>query len=223
MFLIFDLDDTLIETSKCLALPAMKRAFTAMLEEGLNLEESAFEDLLKINASSISSRASVQTFWEKHSNKKEILDAGLSALSSPFEDSISLEPVPDALEILEELQGVCPLALVTMGTPKLQRQKMKKAGIQLQRFSTLIVGRGPSKKKDYQRVALELGLPCEEGVVCGDRVPIDLSPAKELGFFTVHFPNGRGKVHGSPREDVDTTIHSLKELKRVIIGKKNEV
>lgn len=198
----------------------LKRVFQAMVKQGMGLGEEKLHELLAINAHALSSRAAVHLFWEKYSCQPEVLEAGLEALFAPLEEEVLLAPVPGALELLEELHGVCPLALVTMGNADLQRQKMKKAGIQPERFSTLIVGTGPSKKKDYQQVLMKLGLPASEGIVCGDRVPIDLTPAKELGLFTVHFLNGRGRVHSQPQADVDLTIHSLNQLKQVMIGKR---
>ncbi|MBS0628905.1 MAG: HAD family hydrolase [Verrucomicrobia bacterium] len=211
MLIIFDLDDTLIETSKCLTPLYLRFAFEAMGLAG------TLEELIEINEKALSSKVAIREFWSKRSEKQEILQAGLEALKRPLPSDVTIEPVPGAKEVLVTLQAHHTLALVTAGHAELQLQKMKKAGIQPAQFSKLIVGSGPSKKSDYQRVLVELNVAPGEGVVCGDRVEIDLTPAKELGLYTVHFQNGRGLVHSTPRESVDLTIKTLKELKEVFV------
>jgi FMN phosphatase YigB (HAD superfamily) len=93
---------------------------------------------------------------------------------------------------------------------------MEKAGIQPQRFSKLVFGSKPSKKSDYQSVLDELDVDPKQAMVIADRVSVDLSPAKELGMFTVHFPNGRGKVHNGPSSDVDVRIETLQEVLKLV-------
>lgn len=216
MLVIFDLDDTLIETSKCLTRNYLRLAFDAMKKKGLKVGEEAFSELISINEMAISSRAALKEFWLSHSDQIEILNSGLEALKTPLPEKWAIDPVPGALELLEELAGDYLLAIATQGDPHLQRQKMKKAGIQPEQFSKLTVGSGQSKKEDYIEILAELNVSPQEAIICGDRVPADLSPAKELGLFTVHLSNGRGKIHKEPKEHVDIYIQSLKELQKVI-------
>jgi len=190
----------------------MRRAFEAM---GGGTEQ-LFEELVRVNRGSISSKEAIHQFCQKNGYSKEILEAGIESLWDSLDREIPIERVAGALKLLDELQGVCPIALVTMGREAFQFEKMEKAGIQQGKFSKLIVGEGPSKKMDYQRVADAFGLPASEGIICGDRVPIDLSPGRELGMTTVHFRNGRGLVHNEPREDVDRSIDSLEEIQRLV-------
>ncbi|NGX26550.1 MAG: Phosphoglycolate phosphatase [Chlamydiae bacterium] len=215
MLVIFDLDDTLIETSKCLTTHYLHIAFVAMQSAGLEVEENAFDELLSINEKELSSRFALKKFYNNYSDQIRIYEAGFAALKTPLPEEISLEIVPGALEVLDELQTAHTLALVTAGDSNLQRQKLEKAGIQPERFSKLVIGKGLSKKLDYQRVLSELNVHPQEVLVCGDRVPIDLTPAKQLGLCTVHFRNGRGLVHDEPKADVDFTIHTLKQLNEV--------
>ena len=56
-----------------------------------------------------------------------------------------------------------------------------------------------------------------EIVVIGDRIEVDLSPAKELGMHTIHFNNGRGKVENFIfHRDVDYQICSLRDVSDMI-------
>lgn len=192
-----------------------------MTEEGLDVGENtlAFNRLLSINQQAISSRQALTDFWKLYSNQVEILTSGLSTLKTPIPSDLPIDLVPGALECLDYVGNFCDLALVTMGDFNFQIAKMEKAGIQPARFSKLIVGKGSSKKSDYHRILEEFQSLPSDGIVCGDRVSIDLSPAKELGLFTVHFKNGRGKVHSKPVEDIDLSIKTLKELHEVIVNK----
>lgn len=207
---IFDLDDTLVETSKCLTPYYLRQAYEAMQQAGLPSEKKSFTKLIQCNQESLTSKEAVQKFCDHL--PKNIIEAGLNALSLDIPQSLSLDPVPGALALLEILQEYHTLALVTCGMESIQKQKLKKAGIQPERFSKLVVGNGLSKKVAYQEVMENFKASPNDVLVCGDRISLDLSPAKELGFFTVHFRNGRGKIHFEPQSDVDLTIHSLNEL-----------
>ncbi len=189
-----------------------------MVKAGLNIENRSegLERLFSINREALTSGEALASFVSLHGCDKAILQKGLEALKRPIPDSLPLEAVPGAIELIEELGQENTLSLVTIGSAELQLQKMKKAGIQQGKFSTIVVERGSSKKSIYQRILKENGCDPSEVIVCGDRVPIDLSPGKEIGFTTVHFPNGRGRYFSTPKEDVDHTIPALKELKKVI-------
>ncbi|MDN3505794.1 MAG: HAD family hydrolase [Simkaniaceae bacterium] len=207
--MIFDLDDTLIETSKCLTPYYLRSCFSAMQGAG---SAGSLDDLIQLNEKALTLTAALEEFC---GGKKEIYQAGLSALNQPLPKNISIDLLPGALEVLDELQAVHTLALVTKGNPQFQRLKMEKAGIQPERFSKLVIGNGPSKKSDYQMVLSDLKIDPSEALVCGDRVSVDLSPAKELGMFTVHIRNGRGEFHDGPMEHVDFAINDLKQLYEV--------
>jgi len=205
---IFDLDDTLIETSKCLTPYYLELAFSKMQQAGF---EGDFNQLLTLNKRALSAKNALYELCPE----KKILERGLEALSSPLPDEISLEIVPGALDVLEELQKNHTLALVTGGNADFQWKKLKKAGIQPGQFSKLVASDGPSKKLSYQTVLNELKFDPNETLVCGDRVPVDLSPAKELNLFTVHFRNGRGLFQNEPKADVDFSIDRLNQLHEV--------
>ena len=93
---------------------------------------------------------------------------------------------------------------------------MKKAGIDSTIFSKLVVSEERNKKPHYQAIAEELGFERGEAIVCGDRIAVDLSPARELGYKTVHMRWGRGLNGAGPRSDVDYTITELVEIKEII-------
>lgn len=211
MLIIFDLDDTLVETTKCLTPRYLKDAHQAMGSIG------PLEELMALNETTLTSKGAITAFWQRYSEDLEVLEKGLETMGQSIPEDLELELVPDCLETLSLIKDMASsIALVTRGEPRLQLQKVEKAGIQQSVFSKLIISSGPSKKSDYQKVIRDLGQDPKDVVVCGDRVPLDLTPAKELGLFTVHFQHGRGRSHQEPKKDVDLVIYRLKELIQVL-------
>lgn len=209
MLIIFDLDDTLIDTTFAIT-PRRHRA----VFETLKLEK--WERFSEINQKSLSSSQAFEIFFNEMNLSKEKLKKALSLLGKPLPEDCEVPATPGAKELIERLHLSHTLALVTIGRPKLQLQKMKKAGIQPEIFSKLIVGRGPGKKQEYEKILIELGFSPQETVVCGDRISIDLTPAKILGLTTIHYPRGRGEGKTGNPEDVDFTITELKDLERYL-------
>ena len=62
----------------------------------------------------------------------------------------------------------------------------------------------------------ELGYSPSEVLVCGDRIPADLIPARELGFRTAQIKWGRGLNSTKHKGDVDYSISALGELKGIV-------
>lgn len=215
MLIVFDLDDTLVETTRCLTRFYLKKALKEMVRAGFWIQdfESAYQNLLSLNQKKLFSKEALTEFC---AHQSQFLSVGLQAMKSLIPDEIELEAVEGALLLLEELQSICPIALVTRGEPQLQMQKMKKAGLPKEQFSKVVVSKVSGKKEAYVQVFSELCVDPQDVWVCGDRVPLDLSPAKELGCKTIHFRNGRGKYHHEPKADVDFSIQYLKNLRDVL-------
>lgn len=209
MLIIFDLDDTLIDTTRIIT-PFKHRA----VFKELQLEN--WERFVEINRNSIGTLQAFKVFFTEMGLPQEFLERAKTILTAPLPEEFEVQRVPGALPLLERLQTFHTLALVTLGDPKLQLQKMNKAGILPQLFSKLIVGRGPSKKPEYQKILAEFEVSPEEAIVCGDRIAIDLTPAKELGLTTIHYPHGRGEGRTGNPEDVDFKITKLDGLENFI-------
>ena len=119
-------------------------------------------------------------------------------------------------EILSELVRKHTLAIVTYGKKQFQLEKLKKAGIDTSIFSRIVVSESKDKKPHYQALLKELDIPASEVLVCGDRIHRDLSPAKELGFKTVHLRWGRGLGEIAQEGTVDFSIAHLSKLKVIV-------
>lgn len=213
MWIVFDLDDTLVETTRVLTPFQYRRTLAHLITLGVAVaeHEETFSLLLRIDARS--ERASLA--WAEGAEllglSKEELDIALKFFYGPLPAQFPLEPVPGAKETLETLHQRHQLALVTIGEPTNQLAKLERAGLEPNLFSKILVGSG-DKRPHYRALLAQNGLSPGQVVVCGDRPLIDLLPAKELGCLTVQMQNGRGLVSPHSGGAVDLTIGRLKDL-----------
>jgi len=194
-------------------------ALQKMVQEGLQLEskEEALDLLRRLDRGAESARAALSEFIEILGADDRFFQIGVQEVYGELPPDIAVFPQSEALETLAELKESHQLALVSYGYPQQQLLKMKKAGIDSTIFSKIIISEDRNKKPHYQTIVEELGFTPQETVVCGDRIVIDLSPAKELGCKTVHMRSGRGLYAASTsKEDADFTISELKQIREII-------
>jgi len=212
--IVFDLDDTLFDTSGSISPGILKNALIAMRDAGLFVQTFAksYAELLRLNTFHMSTREAVEEFIDINRAPSTCLDVGMNAIyhSPYFHDPIDL--LEDCIEVLETLVKEHTLALVTKGKERVQREKMDRAGISMQFFTHLYFCEGANKKRAYQKLEEESGISPLKSLVCGDRISLDLAPAKELGYNTVQIRWGRGLGNTGLKKHVDYTILSLKEL-----------
>ncbi|HEY4254930.1 MAG TPA: HAD family hydrolase [Chlamydiales bacterium] len=213
MFLIFDLDDTLIDTSGCVTPHALKNALQLLLQGKETVED--FSLLQKINASSLKTPIALETFSKQKNISTEHLERAIESLKHPLPSDFVVSCTPSAKEILRYFAARYPLALVTGGHPPFQLEKLEKAGIEVSLFSKIGIPEDSVKKPFYDRFAREIGKKPEQVWVCGDRIPMDLQPAHELGFNTIHMRWGRGQQMKS-EPWIDHSISTLSELRNII-------
>lgn len=212
MLIIFDLDDTLIDTSGSVTPFKLEVAARILLGRPATVQELA--ELRAINSASTKTPDALRQFAQ-HKGVLERLKLAVEELSAPLPDDFRVACTPQAQEILHYYRSRCPVALVTGGHPPFQREKLKKAGFEEAFFSKMAIPEDSVKKPFYQAFAEELGVAPNEVWVCGDRIPMDLAPAHALGFHTVHMRWGRGKQMNT-EPWIDHSIASLAELRNVI-------
>lgn len=226
--LIFDLDDTLIDTFNYLSPIKLREAFKAMLKAGLKTasEKEAWELLQNINLKSISVKQTFQNFLKdnnspEHQNlvnstveTNKLLEIALNEYYKKIPEDCCLNTTPDALEVIKELQKKYKLAIVSKGEEELQYKKIKKSGIQQSWFKKIIIV-SEEKKTAYQSLLQENKYPNSEILVCGDKYELDLLPAKELGLVTVHFLWGRAK-NDPQKYNTDYIITDLKDILKIV-------
>lgn len=209
---IFDLDDTLIDTSGAVTPWKLREALVAMT--GAAAPE-LLAQLVAINLRSAKTTQAIELFCRQYQISPEKRRAALDSLYLPLPEDFTIPCTPFAKEILAYCRSLGPVALVTGGYPPFQLEKLKKAGIEASLFSNMAVPEDSVKKPFYEAIAREFSVSGAEVWVCGDRVAVDLVPARELGFKTVHMRWGRGR-HVPTEPWVDASISELSELRKVI-------
>lgn len=217
MLIIFDLDDTLIDTSGAVTPFKMKECLKLLVREGLPVSnfDRSYQELLAINAKSPKSKDALSRFIESAGGDPRLLEAVLREMTAPLPEDFVIPTTPNAKEILEWASRSHTLALVTGGHPPFQREKLKKAGIEPAIFSKIDIPEDSVKKPCYQGLLKEFSVPPQQVLVCGDRIAMDLVPAHELGIQTVHMRWGRG-AQGQTEAWIRHAITDLSELKRIV-------
>ncbi len=229
MLIIFDLDDTLIDTSGCIQPIKLSLALEKMIEAGLEMRmdfKSAYNLLIKINETSASGKEALRKFLGQIGAGDVFLPVGeryYYGSSNDIYDSYGgygqkdfpVSSLADAQKVLVELNKEQDLVLVSFGIAQEQLGKLKKAKIDSNLFKKIIFTEGYDKTKSYELVCKELACSPSQVLVVGDKFKTDLLPARRLGMRTVHFQWGRGKVYPPVSGEVDYSISSLKELLRI--------
>ncbi len=215
--IIFDLDDTLIDTSGAVTPFKMRECLKGFIAAGLQIAdfEKAYEELLLLNEAASSSKEALAKFLCCFGGPSDFLSRATFNMISPLPPNFSIPTTPHAKEILQIFAKSHTLALVTGGHPPFQMEKLEKAGIDSSLFSKIAVPEDSVKKPFYESFIREFSVNAHEVLVCGDRIAMDLAPANALGCKTVHMRWGRGK--GLQAEEwVTHSISNLSELKEIV-------
>lgn len=217
MFIVFDLDDTLIDTSGSVTPFKMDACLKKCIALGLPVQDEAkaLQDLLAINKRSPKSTDALKIFIASYQLPGFPIAEVFQELHTPLPADFQVPVTPHAKEMLEFYKSLCPIALVTGGNAAFQWEKLKKAGIDSSIFSMIGIPEDSIKKPYYQAVQQKFGVTPSQIWVCGDRIEMDLKPAFELGFRTVHMRWGRGALTTSEKW-IDYSISELRELKEII-------
>lgn len=222
MLIVLDLDDTLIDTSGCLRSQKLLDSLRQMAGSGLMLNsfEEGWARLQEIDASSESIQETLEQFLVGNEQSESLLQIGLKEYYENISSDCSVHALKDAATLLHWLHGHHEIALVTLGLPQQQLLKMRQANIDLHLFSRIVVVNGGSKRSCYQEMMTDLGYPSNQTLVCGDKVEVDLLPAKALGCITVHMQWGRSSAPSSLKmglsQHIDYAIKELNQLQQIV-------
>jgi len=210
LLIIFDLDDTLIDTSGSVTPFKLQKVAEKML--GRKPTAIEMKELLLINASASKTQEAIQIFANRY---KLFFDEEFLELTSPLPNDFQIPCTPYAKEVLEKYRKTMILTLVTGGHRSFQLEKLEKAGIDASLFSKIAIPEDSMKKPFYQEISREFSVDPSKMWVCGDRILMDLKPAFELGCKTIHMRWGRG-LNMALEPWIDFSISNLGELQRII-------
>src|SRR5690348_16050389 len=129
LLIIFDLDDTLLDTSGTVTPFKLREGLKLLIQDGAKVAnfEDAYAELMVLNR-----RCSRSTDATRHFAKKvgcSDISRAHAELTAPLPAGFTIPTTPDAKEVLNYFRPNYLLAIVTGGHPPFQREKMEKAGL----------------------------------------------------------------------------------------------
>ena len=191
--IVFDLDDTLIDTAGLLLEPAHVEAAAAMIQAGLagSLEEVAGRriELGRAHPGQSVDQATAQAFG---CTDPAVVRAGHDAF---YRRTVTrLDPFAEAPAVLDSLAPGRRLFLVTVGHPPTQRKKVELTGLERHFDAIRYVDiAAPDKLPAIRELLADAGIEPGGAVVVGDRIDGELEAGRRLGCWTVRVDRGEGR------------------------------
>ena len=219
--IVFDLDDTLLDTYTQLIPRATKDACIAMIAAGLKADLDVAIEACQERAASTPRRDLFTSLVRKFGVKPghdplRIATAGNQAFyNRKVEPDITLfDGARDLLQKLTEKGYV--LHLVTQGYRLTQEEKVTilKIARYFDSISFIDPSKGERKQSAFAQIQKQSTRPPETHLSIGNRIDTDIAEAKELGWKTCWVRYGEYKhlTPALPAEKPDFTITSLNEL-----------
>ena len=220
--LIFDLDDTLLDTWGQLVQPAAREACVAMIEAGLhtNLEDciAVRAEMFVANPKQDLYGALVAHFGVRNGYAPAaIRDVGYEAyFHREVEKGITL--FDGAVALLDRLHGQAELFLVTSGHPDTQRQKVAILDIshRFRGVHYVHTKQGETKKTAFRQIIQDTGHQPVHHLSIGDRLDREIRDANALGMHTchVHYGEFRHLRPSGPEEAPHYRIRHIADLEQ---------
>ncbi len=220
--LIFDLDDTLLDTSRLLVPQAARESCAAMVQAGLKAD---LETCLQTRKNLLSKNLRLNIFEALADElgvngvKSDIVKAGSKAFyEREVEKSIYVEP--GVIKMLEQLFAQYELYLVTAGSMRTQKQKLEilKIGHFFKQIFYVDVSRGEKKSDSFAKIRdLKKTMP-EFILNIGDRLDTDIAEAKALGMKTCWICKGEYSrlVPKNKFEQPDFKVSQVLEVEKIL-------
>jgi HAD superfamily hydrolase (TIGR01549 family) len=210
--LIFDLDDTLIDTHGQLVQEAHWQACLAMHTAGLDVPPT---ELMQTRQRFLLShpREEINELLANHYgfSCKTIVKAGFDAYFNPVFSELEL--FPETRPLLEKWAHNYPLYLVTSGYEQAQKRKVELLGIEslFKAIYYVDIARLKGKQETFAQILSELGGPAEDLWVVGDRITNEIVAGNNLGLTTVWLCQGEC-AHILPQTEQEKPVFTLTQI-----------
>jgi FMN phosphatase YigB (HAD superfamily) len=212
LLIIFDLDDTLIQTSQFITPWRFEKVLENM-KAIAPLRHQIMHDLMKSHLQYDSSSQALEEVLSFHKVDRSLIELAKAHMSS-FDMTIPVHLFEGVSNMLETLKAQYALALVTKGRVDQQSLKIEKAGFKENFFDQVFIVDSGDKKDAFKQASK--GFLSNKVLVVGDRVNADLKPAKDLGFHTCLVRQGRGEFQKISPMLVDYIIQDVTEVENLL-------
>ena len=220
--IIFDLDDTIFDTTGQLLHFALQESLTTMNENGFSLEFFEFKETFSYMQTEFPEDNVFFKILEKHnsiskSNDELInISTNMTELFYNRKVSASIHPFDGAVQILEKLKENYDLYLVTYGHPETQLNKIKLLEISNLFKFTYIVGVHYNNKKitAFKDILQRSSCQPNEVLCVGNRRDSEIEDANLLKMNTCYLNHGEHKnaLPRNPNQVPDFTINDFSEI-----------
>ena len=216
--IVYDLDDTLLDTSRLIVPRAAKRSCQFLIDAGLSLSLEQCQELRAQMAKKYSHKEIFAKLAAEYglSSTHPAVEQAIQAFYNPEVPS-SLPVFDGALEVLQKLQDKgYSLYLVTSGDPKTQNKKIDVMGVRSWFKQVFIPNSLLHERKENafrQILALE-NIQSTELLSFGNRLSSEIRDAKRAGCTTCYFAYGEhlGEQPQFAEDHPDFTISRHEEL-----------
>ncbi len=213
----FDLDDTLLDTTRLLSPMASQAAFCILQDHGLKLGLDECEKLRQEWVKTISHKDFFKKLAIEYGTDKTLksLDLANKAFYHPVIPS-ELPLLPEALNNLEILKSKYDLFLVTAGIEDAQMAKIKSLNISHFFKKIFIVDSFNQKRKfdAFSAILAENNIQPENLLCIGNSLSSEIKDARLIGAWACYFAFGedRGSYPTDPLLQPHFTVSNHSEL-----------
>ncbi|HKS27893.1 MAG TPA: HAD family hydrolase [Pyrinomonadaceae bacterium] len=217
--IVFDLDDTLVDTFGTLITPLETEAASRMASVGSVGCDAAkvFETILRLRRDD-PERVEERLSQDFPQLGEETLAARRSVFAEASPDAIRIEA--DVREMLSQLSGRYDTYLLTTGRTEFQNRKLELLGIRGLFKAVAILASGSEETKEgwLKSLVSSSGYNSQSVIVVGNRLDNEMLAGRRLGMKTVWVRRGEGSGL-IPREELgepDYTISHIREFPEVL-------
>jgi len=140
--IIFDLDDTLIDTTGAITPFKLRLALKSLLQGSVICETSfdqIYQKLLDLDKKYLKASKAFLHLATELGIPAIKVEKAMESLTSPLPEDFVVPMTFGAAKILNELSGKAKMAIVTAGEKNYQLDKLKKAGIDTSNFCMIAI------------------------------------------------------------------------------------
>jgi FMN phosphatase YigB (HAD superfamily) len=221
--IIFDLDDTLLNTFQLITQGVMRDVFQFLIDTGLR---STINDGFEFRKRYVQSRPKEDFFaclakeFAPYEKQDSITQAAHKFYSEKLE-TLDFKLTDTVLSLLAELKANFDLYLVTAGKPA--RQEMKVKRLKIESFFNEIfyvdLSKGNRKRDAFLTIVNNLDASPSEVLAVGNRIDMEIAEAKSIGLKTALVLTGEYRVLRpiTDEEVPDYTFESIEEIRSLCL------